>query len=674
MAGALSRKRTPGLFLMTDMKYRHLNTVLAVLAFSANCGAEVIKPQPSYSEDFSFSFNNGDILPEGWVTYGRHYRPSSPWDELFGSDGTGPSFRLLNTAGCKGAFSNSSFLEDISADEWLVTPPIHINSDEELLVMTIAAYGSYKLNNYRVFISDKGNSKEDFDTEPIIVSSLYGAADSPCHKKSSATISGYSGKDVYLAFVNRSKDASLLGVTDINISTYIMDVIDETPLVVPADETFQVSLSTSTYTSSYTKGITAVLETSGGVTSTLQFDKTILPTGTPIAITFPDIIEMSSDNVEYKVTITPNFEGAEPTVVTGRVTQPYTTYPPVAVIEEFTGTWCTFCPRGAAFMDYYHDKYSGGENGKVIGIALHSGDVMEIPDKSYLNTAQKEADSDSYPSAFFSRSTVADPGTENIVKSLLSEKFYSSIQIDKVMFNHEEDDLIQVDFKIENAYSKSELEQRVALVVVENNVRGETPEYNQTNYFSGVPKATIEATYGKELWPYFEFFSKSPNPVPFTKMEYQHVARGIYPDYYGALLEGPCETGTPISFSFSFPKPENVLNWDNISVIAILIDSRTGKIIYGDEMEASLFNNDSGIEDIYGDSIDADCMITVNGNLLNIKGASAMTVEILGIDGIVKGSFHSESSEIEIPAEPFKGTVIVRVRTADGIFIKKIIL
>ena len=66
-------------------------------------------------------------------------------------------------------------------------------------------------------------------------------------------------------------------------------------------------------------------------------------------VNFPDI-EIPDEGVDYTVTITPNITDAQPTIVTGTISVPSTSYPPVAVVEEFTGTWCQFCPRGAAFM------------------------------------------------------------------------------------------------------------------------------------------------------------------------------------------------------------------------------------------------------------------------------------------------------------------------------------
>lgn len=630
-------------------------------------------PASSYKLNFSDLKNETGLLPDDWHTYGRGYRPAQQWQDIFGSDGQGPAYRLLTIAGTTGAFSNSAYLEDLQADEWLVTPPIHIENDEEILMMTVGAYGALKINDYYVFISDKGPAKEDFTQAPVIVSNLFGDDSVVWTKKSSTALRGYAGKDIWIAFVNRSKDTALLGLTDIEIAPYIMNVVDDTPMVMPEGGTFQVTVIANTYTPYETRGMKAHLTTSTGIDCTLNVDKTILPTGAQMNITFPEEILMDRESIEYTVTLTPALDEAEPTVVTGVVTQPTTSYDPVAVVEEFTGAWCTNCPRGTAFMNYYHDKYRGGETGKVIGIALHYNDPMQIEDGSYLAAAQAASGSSGYPDAYFSRRVHDDPSSKQVVTDLLSEKFYSSIQIDEVVFDPEQSFSMDVKCTVENAYPKKSLDQRLALVIVENNVTGNDIGYNQTNYFSAVPKAVVESTYGEELWPYFEFFANSPSPVPYTLMSYDHVARAIYPDYAGTLLTAECQAEEPVQFKLSMQAPDNVNDFGNISMIALLIDNRSGRILYADEMPASNFvkSPDAGVQT--SDIVDGVEISSSNG-VIRVNAGQPARIEVYGTDGRLWRSCSSDGAEIEIPVESARGIAIVRVSTEKGNCVRKITL
>lgn len=45
-------------------------------------------------------------------------------------------------------------------------------------------------------------------------------------------------------------------------------------------------------------------------------------------------------------------------------------------VEEATGTWCGWCPRGEVYMNYLYAKYPE----HFVGIAVHQKDPMECKD------------------------------------------------------------------------------------------------------------------------------------------------------------------------------------------------------------------------------------------------------------------------------------------------------
>ena len=59
-------------------------------------------------------------------------------------------------------------------------------------------------------------------------------------------------------------------------------------------------------------------------------------------------------------------------------TSPITAVPanfsPKVLLEEFTGAWCGYCPRGA----FESDKLDSIQAGKFIPVAIHVGDIMKI--------------------------------------------------------------------------------------------------------------------------------------------------------------------------------------------------------------------------------------------------------------------------------------------------------
>jgi len=81
-------------------------------------------------------------------------------------------------------------------------------------------------------------------------------------------------------------------------------------------------------------------------------------------------------NPYFNNTSTTTPPAADPLAEVGQLPADYTQK---ALLEEFTGEWCGWCPEGAKVME---DNVNANP-GRVVGIAVHDGDPMEIP--SYNN-------------------------------------------------------------------------------------------------------------------------------------------------------------------------------------------------------------------------------------------------------------------------------------------------
>ena len=71
------------------------------------------------------------------------------------------------------------------------------------------------------------------------------------------------------------------------------------------------------------------------------------------------------------------------------------------LVEEATGTWCTWCPRGGAFMDLLKECFDQ----HFVGVAVHNNDPMADPtyDSGIGGLIS------GYPSAVFERNEIIDP-------------------------------------------------------------------------------------------------------------------------------------------------------------------------------------------------------------------------------------------------------------------------
>ncbi|MDE5795849.1 MAG: Omp28-related outer membrane protein [Muribaculaceae bacterium] len=638
---------------------KHLLLFSLLISGAVIADGAVTLPSYSYQEDFRTPLPIGEFLPEGWTSYGIGEVVDPAFQDYFGTDGEGPAYRVMSIESTKAAWSCSTFKYAATADEWLVTPPVHINSDAEILQLKAVAAGAFATNSYRVLISEDGQNRDSFRPTPLLNTTLRGWNTEVRSKDSYIALNGYAGKDVCFAFINRSEDAGLLGFTDIAIAPYIAEVTDLTPSVLTAGSAVDIVLNTNFRTPVDVLGLKAELKCNGQ-TVTQQYEQPITINGTRIAVSFGDI-NVPEGGLAYSVTLTPMFEGADPTVVTGEIGTPTTSYPAVAVIEEFTGTWCTYCPRGAAFMNYYADHYNGLDGQiKAIGIALHTvNDPMLMDDDAYLTDAYNISGSSGYPSAFFNRMQLGDPSDEYIVSDIAATRSNSRITIESVDYTQNGE--MTVNYQIENSYSKSDMNQRVAIVMIENDVRGDNAAYNQTNGLSGVSQAAVENTYGAGLWPYFRFYSEHQSIIPYTEMVYNHVARAIWPDYYGELLNDPCESEMPIHKAMPIVMPSQVMNPDNTAVIALLLDGDTGHVLGADEMEAEHYNI-SGIGII--DRVDN--VATVTDRILNADIIGGGRLEVFSADGTILLSRALSAGHNSIDLSSLRGFAILRIISADG--------
>lgn len=86
----------------------------------------------------------------------------------------------------------------------------------------------------------------------------------------------------------------------------------------------------------------------------------------------PSVVDKNSLGVSPIVTTPTAPVVVDPLAPVGTLPADYTKK---VVLEEFTGEWCGWCPEGAKIME---DNIAANP-GKVVGIAVHDGDPMEIP-------------------------------------------------------------------------------------------------------------------------------------------------------------------------------------------------------------------------------------------------------------------------------------------------------
>jgi len=90
------------------------------------------------------------------------------------------------------------------------------------------------------------------------------------------------------------------------------------------------------------------------------------------------------------------FAGCEDEPDDFQVSKVPSTFTKNVLIEEFTGAWCGYCPDGAHRVE----NLINDNDGRVVGVSLHSGDAMEVAHTNYLETTYQNT---GFPSGMVDR-------------------------------------------------------------------------------------------------------------------------------------------------------------------------------------------------------------------------------------------------------------------------------
>ncbi|WP_027377552.1 Omp28-related outer membrane protein [Kaistella palustris] len=243
------------------------------------------------------------------------------------------------------------------------------------------------------------------------------------------------------------------------------------------------------------------------------------------------------------------------------------------IFEEGTGTWCGWCPRGMVALDAVNQQYPDDQ----ISIAVHNNDPMVLAPYNAgaafsgfpgMNVDRELKGVDINPNSIgnyvTTRKQLLSPaqltGDFSITGSTLSANVNAKFLINNPNTNY-----------------------RLAVVIVEDGVKGTANGYRQSNYYSGGGNGPMGG------------FENLPNPVPAAQMVYDHVGRALLGGYNGEVNSVPAAItdGQNVGYTFEYTVPAEYIK-DNIHAVLLLIDSSDGTILDGAKLtKTNLAVNDT---------------------------------------------------------------------------------
>ena len=606
-----------------------------------------LSAQTYYSEDFSsglgaWTLTDSDGDGNNWMMF-KNQAPNAALDSCITS----------------ASYAGSAIL---TPDNWIVSPAISVPGAASNAFLTWKVYAQdqdWVAENYTVYVATAsdiatlGASTTNF-TEVLTTSAAY--------MNRSLDVSAFTGQTIYVAFRHHnSTDFFRMNIDDVEVKSLAPNNVKLNSLSL---------LRYSAVSTNNQLGIEVINEGSTAITS-LDIDwndgaahsQTItvsIAPGATVMVNHPDMVTYATAvEKNINVTITQVNGGADSDPSNNTASALHNTVSQLAtkkvVIEEGTGTWCGWCPRGAVAMDHMSTTYPD----QFIGVAVHNGDPMTVA----------EYDAGAAFSGF--------PGA-NVDREILGGTV--GVSNFEGYYNDRKDMIVPAAIAVASSGTGANVvldvtatfytpfaaaNYRLGVIIVENGVTGTASGYNQTNYYAGGGNGAMGG------------FESLADPVPAADMVYNHVGRAVLGGYGGQAGSVPAviTDGQAVVQQFTYTVPATSERW-RMHAVAVLIDQTNGQIVTAEEVAIG----EVGINELNVENV----VVFPNPatNVLNVSfdaNSSEYSIAVIDLQGRTVASANvnnvSGQQTVSIPvANLAKGSYLVRVSSNGASTVQNVVI
>ena len=591
----------------------------------------------------------GTIVAQNVVYYSQDFQGDSKPAELIYYDGDGKEvISDLNGTGLESSTwhlikrsvtdtnkmmgSASCFTIPGQANDWMVLPQIKIYGAGAKLTWKSVSDSRLKKDSYKVYVSPKGYSMEDFDEEPVFSIDEESAEALQSHEVS---LDKYAGQTIYIAFVNDSYDKFVICIDDIQVSgPMATDAQDRatfevtTPLMTDTGKA-QISVNVKNLKAPVLDSVKVCYRINNQVFNQ-EFTNLKLNLGKTAALTVDQVVNVPLNTTcKYDIWVE---VGGDPTLsVRDSIRGSYFVSNRRTLIEEGTGTWCGNCPGGFIALEYMEKNYPDN----VVSIAVHSDDPMMyaaykdfcqypaypmmLVDRKYLGLP---ADTDDDNNFSFLKS---GNGVEYFYK--LAQRFLAEAEISgTATLTDWGSNRLEISINSRFVSNIKNEGYDLALILLEDSVTAPNGSmYKQMNYYAGTKHTFVgekDTIYNSGGWG---------SKTGVVDMKFDHVARAAYNDSFdgyknNSQLPPTIQGGEVYTSKFTWDIPEGTVNhMENCSVVALMTDA-TGYVVNCCKMHVSIDPNAIGHIETMGDTT-ITAIHTPNGTQVDVlqKGINLVT-------------------------------------------------
>ena len=468
----------------------------------------------------------------------------------------------------------------LTPDNWLISSAIDLSSATGTIMLewvVMAQDQAWADENYSVYVASS-NSPTALGASSTTFTEVIGTSNG--YMARSLDVSSFAGQTVYVAFRHHnSTDWFRMNLDDISVRTIQANDVEMTSISTPTVSATGTNVTIAgTVTNKGANTITSLDVTwddgSGAQSETFNVN---IPTNGTYNFSHGTQLNVASA-MAYNLNVCAEISGvvdgdASNNCISHTVSGQSFVPTKHVVIEEGTGTWCGWCPRGAVAMETLN---SDASRPNFIGIAVHNGDPMTVT--AYDNGANFSG----FPGMNVNRKHLGESVSTTAMQDFYDQESTTPTSANVgVTASCDANGNITCEVTATFAATVT-TEHRLAAVLVENLVTGGSG-YEQSNYYSNQSQNIALTSPNAGGMPNFDW-QAAANPVPSATMVYDHVGRELLGGYNGQAnsITTPANAGTSQSYTFNTSVPSASNAW-NLHVVGLLIDASTGEIVNAKE-------------------------------------------------------------------------------------------
>lgn len=533
-------------------------------------------------------------------------------------------------------------------ENWLITNQIELTSDNPHLRWEAKSIYSHRPESYRVMISDTDTELSSFEEIAFI------EGEAEYWNTHIESLKEYEGKKIYLAFVCVSNNKFILAIDNIavgQINDEKLVINDRTQRFCGDVDAININGSIINAGKSYDlKNLLITATVTDGESETFT-----IPVNRLFSIN--DCLDYSVDakvevgkHTDYLI----SGECTDGTIVDFHSDYVICSYfKRKMMVEKGTGAWCNNCPDGSVYMHELQHRYGD----ELIYAGVHVRDMMESNFQSGISQWLTQV-----PIIVINR--IDGSGVLSLSDFKKSNKFiYDNFHTlaDRPTYvgitatANKSESTIEINSEVEFAtqLDNSQDIYRIGYGLIEKSVN--VP--NNSGYIQN-----NGCTYSPTSQEYYYM----PTSIPSSLMTYDNVTRegATSKDGVKNSFDATIPAGYKKSLSYSLPIPSTVINPDNLSVIAFVMDISTGEILNAEQIDLS---ESSDVEKF--DYVNSDFRLSIAGKecYMNSSDINPYSLQVISVDGKVLKSICNIPAEQKVVSLGGINGFVIITATQNGI-------